>query len=112
MATQDYSRSIPGYDRWKLSNGEARAGSFEYEPDEDVELPLTCQECGVDYSFDEKGATAGFCPPCNGHETGSPTVVSQVVTGALGVLLALVVSTVGVLVGCCFIFENSDLAWR
>jgi hypothetical protein len=70
VANQDYSHSIPGYDHWKLSNGEARAGNFvdDFEPDDDIELPLTCQECGKEYWYGDHGATAGYCPHCNGRE--------------------------------------------
>ncbi len=60
------SETLPGYDRWKLDNGEPQRRSFvEYEPPEEIELPLTCQSCGAEYMWKEKGATLGYCPRCN-----------------------------------------------
>jgi hypothetical protein len=59
---------LSSYDHYKLDNGEARSRTVDYEPDKEVELPLTCQKCETEYSFDAPGATAGHCPRCNGHE--------------------------------------------
>lgn len=45
-------------------------------------------------------------------ELTSPDGEPTAKTRAAGVLLALCVSAVGILLGCCFIFDNSDLSWR
>jgi ribosomal protein L44E len=91
--------SMRNYDAWKLDNGETPARKPEFEPDKEIDLPLTCQKCESEYWFDEFGATAGFCPHCNGHErrksgsTDRRVIVARKAKAAFvaGLLMALAV---------------------
>src|SRR3954465_10867042 len=99
--------SLRSYDSYKLDNGEARERSFDdYEPDDEIELPLTCQTCRKEYWWSEDGATLGYCPKCNetidDSRSASPNKAVDLSVNAAAIIGGVVI---GVMVGICFLFE-------